>query len=59
LGFLHIISIAISAKLVFLIMGGFFFGENDLNFRLLWANLNPIFIKEWVVSLIDELLVIF
>ena len=37
----------------------FFFNENNLNFGQLWANLDPIFIKYRVVSLIDQLLVVF
>jgi len=40
-------------------MTGVFFGENDLDFGQLWANLDPIFMKYLVVSLINELLVVF
>jgi len=42
-----------------LLITDFFFGENVLNFGQSWANLDPIFMKYWVVSLIDELLVVF
>ena len=36
-----------------------FFGEKGLDFRQLWANLDPIFIKYRVVSPINYLLVVF
>jgi len=37
----------------------FFFNENDLDFGVLWANLDQILMKYQIVSLIDQLLVIF
>ena len=37
----------------------FFLEKKGLDFGQLWANLDPIFIKYRVVSLIDHLLVVF
>ena len=39
--------------------GNFIFNENDLDSGGLWADLDGIFMKYWVISLIDELLVVF
>jgi hypothetical protein len=55
----HCNVIAKSVSLTSLTIGGVFFGENDLNFEQPQANVDPIFIKYRVVSLINELLAVF
>ncbi len=37
----------------------FFLNENDLDYGVLWANLDQIFMQYQIVSLIDQLLVTF
>ena len=59
--FLALIRILFATLYVMLqsLITNFFFGENKYSSGGLWANLDPISIKYQVVSLIDELFLVF